>query len=541
MRSPITFKRLQLRHVGSWAACDIPLDAQGMIGIVGETGVGKSTIFKALHWCLYGEMPDPIQADEICPPGKPSSVRLVMEQDGHRYVVTRHRKHPTYGSKVFFEGYGIPATVGDSHVKTVQGLIQRFIGVSSTLFRTTTYFSQRNFHQFHTMTDQAKKAYIESITYGSMFERCEALTRDRLHDYERELAYIEGERATLTSTIAVMKVQLAEQRDVTQSMLEQIDSVIDAHMDRIQTCREQQKRYRHARAQQEKLEDALRVLQNQRAQALADVERYSHPDQRCPRCGLVMVEALRKERLVDAQHMLRKVEQEVQSCEKKYAPVRENVRHYGELDEAMCAAEHECTVLQRERATLEQTRTQHLDIVPFEQTLALRETEALTLQKPLRYHTFWLKGFGFQGLRSYMLTHAIAYMTARIQCYLYRAFGDAMAFDLRLEKNRLVTLCNGRSYWTLSGGERQSVDLCTGLALRDLAERYNKARFNLLILDEPFENLDSRLTTIAQDLVLSYAKPSTFLITQRRLSVPLDAIYAVTKTDNISAFTLQRG
>ena len=78
------------------------------------------------------------------------------------------------------------------------------------------------------------------------------------------------------------------------------------------------------------------------------------------------------------------------------------------------------------------------------------------------------------------------------------------------------------------------MDVSTGFALRDLAESYNKCRFNLLILDEPTENQDAYLTAVCQNLFVECAKPSTFLVTHRELSSRFDKVYEVVLREGVS-------
>ena len=79
------------------------------------------------------------------------------------------------------------------------------------------------------------------------------------------------------------------------------------------------------------------------------------------------------------------------------------------------------------------------------------------------------------------------------------------------------------------------MDLCTGLALRDLAEHYNKCHFNMIVFDEPTESLRSPLSEAAQDLLFSTAKPSTFIIAPNSLGIDYDKVLEARKENGVSS------
>ena len=71
----------------------------------------------------------------------------------------------------------------------------------------------------------------------------------------------------------------------------------------------------------------------------------------------------------------------------------------------------------------------------------------------------------------------------------------------------------GEDIASLSGGEQQMVDLAIGLALSDLANTQTAGRSNLLILDEPFSQLDDRnCESIVNYLTNVSNKASIFLV-----------------------------
>ncbi len=529
------FIRLRVQNFGSWKALDIDLNSQGIVCITGLSGAGKSSIWRALHWCLWGNTPDPVGVEEIRHSRKPTIVRLDIVENGERYAIIRYRGHPHYGNKLVFTGSGIPAVVEDSHIKSVQRLVAQFLGINETVFRATTYFSQQNFRQFHVSTDQVKKAFIESLTYGSLFEQCETLMREKVREYERELDRLHGRLEGVRASIAVLTEQTRMRKAMVQSQIQQIESAIETFQETIAQVEQRRQAVSLVREQKRMVDDKLLALREHLSGFESDIKRYRLAGDKCPRCGLVMPESLRKERLQEALGFFEKSQAIGIKLQAQQVALHSSCQQLLECEESIARNRYEIDILQREILVFKQAFRQSGDTQQLRvQQLAL-EQEVQELTRHISYSSFWLKGFGWVGLRGMVLAKAVGLLHERTRFYLHRILRDRIIFSLKLDKNRLVASCNGRSYWSLSGGERQALDVSTGFALRDLAESYNKCRFNLLILDEPTESQDPYLTSVCQNFFVECAKPSTFLVTHRELSSPFDKVYEVTSNEGVSS------
>ena len=324
----ITFNHLSIRHFRSWRKLDIPLGDQGVVCIQGETGAGKSSIFAGLFWGLYGTTPEDTKADEIRHSRKATAVRIHMSRDGKPYVITRFRGSKEFKNKVFFEGDGIPRVVEDSHVKTVQSLINTFLGVPPQTFLATTYFAQRNFHFFHSLTDQAKKAFIESLTYGSLFEAAEAETRLQVRKQENALATLQGKIEGYEASIEAMRSQSeAEKLQLTQEVadLEVKAAAVAVHLTRLEA---DVKGLKPVLIHHDELAIALEHCQDSMADIRADMERYHGNTAPCPRCNLIMPQNLVKERLSKCEKDLTHFQKQEATLTQKIAAIAKDVAKY---------------------------------------------------------------------------------------------------------------------------------------------------------------------------------------------------------------------
>lgn len=83
---------LRFENFRSFAACELDLNADGLIAVVGPNGAGKSTIFAAVEWALYGGSrgrgANPVRRHG-CPDKQPCFVELDFEIAGRSYTVRR--------------------------------------------------------------------------------------------------------------------------------------------------------------------------------------------------------------------------------------------------------------------------------------------------------------------------------------------------------------------------------------------------------------------------------------------------------------------
>ena len=83
------------------AAVEFP---DGVIGIIGPNGVGKSTLIEAISWALYGNDAQRTSKEEVrwigAPPGDACSVLLEFDMDGDSYRVHREMRGKDLKMKV---------------------------------------------------------------------------------------------------------------------------------------------------------------------------------------------------------------------------------------------------------------------------------------------------------------------------------------------------------------------------------------------------------------------------------------------------------
>lgn len=138
-----------------------------------------------------------------------------------------------------------------------------------------------------------------------------------------------------------------------------------------------------------------------------------------------------------------------------------------------------------------------------EEELSRLEAQLLVQGEIASNYNFWHKTYSVT-LKTYLLESVCPFLEARTKVHLdmlgnsqiHAKFSTCKVLksgDIKEDFNVTVwSDTGGEQYDLLSGGEQVMTDFAIGLALSDLAESQTKGRSNILILDEPFTNLDAR-------------------------------------------------
>ncbi|MBX4911417.1 AAA family ATPase [Rhizobium bangladeshense] len=151
-----------------------------------SNGAGKSSIFDALCWALYGvtardESGDAIINDKA---GKGTRVVIEINDNGHLYLVSRHRKHKTHKNALVVSH--LPPTLGavwgdltKGTDKLTQEVVDKILGCSLDVFVGSIYAGQERMPDLPGMTDKQLKILIEEASGVTVLEEAYSVARQR--------------------------------------------------------------------------------------------------------------------------------------------------------------------------------------------------------------------------------------------------------------------------------------------------------------------------------------------------------------------------
>ena len=167
--------------------------------LLGKNGVGKSTIFDSIIWCLYGFTR--AKADSIVNKTTKcgTKVELSFEENGKDYVITRYRKHKQHGNNVYIFENGTPITLKDSRQN--QELIISIIGVDYKALSSSVILSSETYKNFLREKGSARLAIFESVFSLKEINIFNKKNKLKIKDLEKEINSVGNNLSNLNSSI----------------------------------------------------------------------------------------------------------------------------------------------------------------------------------------------------------------------------------------------------------------------------------------------------------------------------------------------------
>ena len=368
------------------------LGEQGLYLITGDTGAGKTIIFDALCYALYGETSGGTREasmlrSQYAAADVPTFVELAFRLRGQEYVV---RRNPEYqrpakrGSGLTLERASAELRYPDARqpaTKTgeVDRAVKELLGLDYKQFTQIAMIAQGQFRKFlDTNTDERSKIFRELFHtefYQSLQER---LKREALDKYkecdelQRRTAQFLGGISCAAYPEQAAKLALWRQqefRGCAGEALELVDAVIkldeakQAQNAAAKSALDEQQRALNAQlecfSQLAELESAVRSLQAQkeRLQQQADSEAQAAQLAAAQEQGEQQRLAAKKRDLQDVQAMLARYNEELAELEAKRAEYREHMQAYAEKKQKYDALD--MAFLQAQAGVLAATLKEH--------------------------------------------------------------------------------------------------------------------------------------------------------------------------------------
>ncbi len=192
--------RMKVKDFCCFKKFDIPLSNQGLVWISGKNfdseaaknnGSGKSTIFKALTWGLYGKTIDGEAGDKIIRQGqKKAVVEIDIEVDDVVWTIRRERTKGSPELSLLINGEDFSAPK-DELQKTIIDLV----GLDFSSFRNTILYGQNDSARFANprTKDVQRKNMLHKILKTGIFEDCHKLVMEDRLLLKKEVKKVERE------------------------------------------------------------------------------------------------------------------------------------------------------------------------------------------------------------------------------------------------------------------------------------------------------------------------------------------------------------
>lgn len=542
------FEELRIRNFLTWRRLDLPLDNRGLLFVFGDNGTGKSAIPAALEWCLYGKVGRGVRSDDVVNnrlAGDCSVTVTFTGDDGHRYELSRYRKHGRFGDNVVLRKEDKDVTCAT--VPATQHRIESVLQLSRMGFRNSVLFDPNSSEFFSSCTDAEQKRILKEVLDLEVFSQCYGAARDqqitareKLTKYDREIEKLFKDKKTLQRRTDRLHREEEERSDNKERQLDELEGK------RARLKAQSGKKLRQDIEDSRKEVEVLRASQEKRTRrytaAKIELRHLQHLiDQRsklagqtCPECGqdvpesfnrvtrrnqIAAANVLRKE-VLHLAHTRFRCAEEIQAAEDRLLSLEKEKSRVGS---AIASIDTQIAELRDAKSNLKSILADdQRDISRLTSSMHKRRLWVSKYARLEALADFWVRGFGIYGIELYVLKQALPHLNYRIQLYLSQLpthkglIKQHFTIDSHNGKmQQEIKFKGGTSYQALSTGERARVDLADQLALHDLVTS-RSSTFNVLFLDEVFKGFDERGIDGAVALLESLKKHSMFVISHEQ-------------------------
>lgn len=576
--SKIEFLKLTAVRFMSLGTVTLNLAKRGMMLVEGinkdssshiSNGSGKSSLFEALHWCLYGATAKGVKADDVINKNHPEAgclVSISCRIGSETYTICRSRKHPTQGTKLSvwrMDGEEeVPVT--GSILKITEETVGDLLGCPEEMFRSVVYFSQGFPDPFSTWTDKGRTTLIENFINASLYEKAEGEAKTRLNSFEDKLSMakvkLEGDERSKNEFDGLIKnaveslkeakqnrdAKIEELRVERKNIEDELKSLAPAGKDDLAELTgkadKAERKLSELRKKLAAVSGEITSRESHKRSLLANVEsvgKLSGTD--CPTCKQLVerrhLTAVAGKTQADVNEIDFRLKdygkQRVEVSAQLDAVQQERDQLHTEKAEAAGRQKNAATKAAGYRAALNnldrltgqidevvEAVKNRLDDLKTQTVKTIEAVEAgkkriEELEREIKVLEFWSEAFSPRGIRSYRLDGVLNYLNRKIADYCHVLFDGRITVSLSPEKQfkvgttknaiQLIVNSEGGSYLSCSGAETREIDLAVQLSLRDMAADVSGFRTNVLVADETLDWLDDKAVERAVGLLAKKA------------------------------------
>lgn len=530
---------IKINNILSIEQAEVTFDDTGLMLVKGwdydsnrANGAGKTSIFNALSFALYDKLPRKITATEIVRRGcKSGTVEVTVEISSVQYTVRRSRPK------------GVSFSAGGLEVSMTQDEWESKLGLNYNQFTMVAYCSQGSSTRFLSVNDADKKKFLlqlldldsfalakkraddvvkEHITAKDKLESDIRSTKSRIEAYSETLideAETNNNIVLIQSNLSILNDQLLEAASVQKPDLVKYESLEeDLNTKRLTLTK--------IRAKREVLHDEYRRTNNK-------IKPFTGASE-CDACGshldttqakathekeienLKIQLATLKSQIDEADLALLKEPQLNELLNKIKNKKKEESHDYGiasvRAGELRLKIQHSTQKLSDLTIKLQNNDELINKINKLQGALDNVNLKLVDYQSKIDLYKTVSAMYSPTGAQAYILDSIVELFNESVTQYINSIWDSATYELLSYKENQggdvsakfseKLTI-NGHeiSIGSLSGGEYRALSLCVDFALIKVMERQFGIFISPIILDEPFDGLDSEGRELVIDLL----------------------------------------
>lgn len=489
-------------------------------------GAGKTAIFNALSWNLYDAMPRKISKTEIVRDGcKKGYTETVVDIAGSEYVIRRDRPTNLTVTK-------------DGVIQTInQAQLEKIYQLSYEQFLVSMYSAQNEGQKFIMLNDSEKKDFLLRIMDLQTFAAAKKHVDESIKLLEKTKIIKEKELSAINSKIDAYRdsVNSYSASDIRSKIASTEKSIAEANKAIISLQAIQKPDDSSFVDAETKIFEQLNTLSSIKIKRSQYSNEYnflqrqidnllSSEEQKCPHCNELLTED-KTPHIQELEGQKELIKQKIDKCDdvlskehsikNKLSDLRKE-RHdtFSQYEKAMGRISElksfiASQSIDRLKIKLQEIESLDAKIAALEESrtscvMALRDIgKEMSIKETLSHM------YGPTGAPAYIMDNIVDSFNNAVSKYVDMAWGSA-SYSLKTYKenskgdittkfSETLTI-NGetKSVGSRSGGEQKLLSLCIDFAVIDLLSNNFNIQLNPIILDEPFEHLD----TVTRELMM---------------------------------------
>lgn len=435
----------------------------------GSNGAGKSVIFEAIIWALFGKTIRKSTEDAMINIKAKKNCRVSLTIDKNK-VITRTRK-PT--SLTFTDGDKV---LTKDHAAKTQEEIERTLNTNYKVFMASIVFGQHSDLDFIGATPDDKRVIIKNfLNIDDIFNY-----RDVVKELKSKFS---NEAKAQTAIIDKFNEVIRNNKKDFQFSKEEIDKILPivSKQSSLQ-AKDLEIKIRDLEREANKKRENIALFTTKYSNALLDVENETYI---CNSCGSKQQSKLTRN---EREHVAKNLGLEVVVNQEELLSILKQLQHA--KDSLLAPSD----IIRKYEDYVRIYNSQE-EISKLFDTVGKECQEAINkkaeAEKNYDIMRFWEKAFSEQGIVKYVIKTVLAKLNISCNKYLsYLTNGHfVVEFDEELQESIKVDGVETH-YISLSGGEKRKINLAVMLALQGLLSFSGKEQSSILFFDEAAENLD---------------------------------------------------
>ena len=227
-------RQLTLRNYKQYTSLDLAFE-EGLVGIIGRNGAGKSTIFEAILYCLFGYEQSGaknfVRSTYASDDAAPVELKLSFLIGQTEYEVQRSLRGRTLTAYASLYRNGQQLATG---VSVVNQELVRILGLDAEAFRRSVFSGQKELSELSGAKGEERKKLVRRMMGFDTLDTAQQVLRTDINALKNQ---IEGQSSTLMGDAEV--AQLTEELSRQKSLSEERRTAVEAAGQQLQRLKEE--------------------------------------------------------------------------------------------------------------------------------------------------------------------------------------------------------------------------------------------------------------------------------------------------------------